>query len=321
MTKSGGRLKVGLIGLGSWGTKIARTIREDIPGFLLHRAATGNVGAQEYVGEQCTLHKDWKDLLSNNDIDAVILAIPPRFNREVASVALIKRIPIFIEKPMTTNHADGEAILNLAIQHQCITEVDHIDLFNPGFCRMEKEIQEPIVKIFGRIGAAYEPRSDIKPVWEYAPHFLAAAIALKEKLPVAIKAINLPRETEPFNDPSKEIIRVILDFGDGSDVCIETGNGMLNKERALHVHTQNEIYHYDDRESGILSMEKQSDPGNCVSIKTSNIRSLHSSLWSFEKKIRNNDTSPSSIEMGLNVVKILEASQASIIQQNWTNIK
>ena len=145
-------------------------------------------------------------------------------------------------------------------------------------------------------------------------------MALKDQFPVAVKAGALPVETRPMEALGKELIRIILDFGDYSEVCIEAGNGMMKKERALHVYTKTKIYHYDDTQSQVLCIEKRSGTGGRSLIEVDNIRPLHSSLSAFEKKIRDNNTSTSSLEMGLNVVKTLEAIQASIDTLDWVNI-
>ena len=321
MTQRNELLKVGLIGVGKWGAKIARTIREELPGLHLHRAVTKKLEAQKDVGAQCTLHNKWQELFTGNDIDALILAIPPRYNCEVACVALNRHIPVFIEKPMACNSADALEILNVAIQNQGIAEVDHIDLFNPVFCKMKRSIHEPIKKIFARIGAPYERRSDIPPLWEYAPHFIAATLALMGKMPIAVKGNYLPRETPPFQDPSKEIVQIVFDFGDGSDVCIEAGNGMNKKVRSLDVFLESKMFHFEDCAANPLSSSDMFNPGQKVSIVLpSDTLPLTAALQCFEFKVREGKHNVAGVEMGVKVVTLLEAVTQSLETHDWSPV-
>jgi predicted dehydrogenase len=319
--QKGNRIKVGLIGLGSWGGKIATTIRKDIPGFTLHRSASTNLSAKKMIGPQCILHSNWNELLNNDDIDALILAIPPRFNCEITKRALKAGIPVFIEKPMTTNTLEAHEILKVAQENNGIAEVDHIDLFNPAFRKMKKCIDKPIQKILGRIGASYEPRNDIKPLWEYAPHFIAAIITLIEKMPVAVKGKNLPRETPPFDDPSKEIIGIHLGFDDSSEVYFEAGNGMKKKERFLDIFLENEIFHFEDRANSPLSRSDRSKPATKIPISLdTDIQPLTAALQSFETKVRVGRTDTTGLVMGLKVVTMLEGLTKSLETKKWCPI-
>ena len=313
-------LNAGLIGVGRWGKNIARTIREEIPGITLHRAASNNNDARERVGPDCTIHTDWRELLSCYDLDAVFLAVPPALNREIASAALIRRLPVFIEKPMSLNVPDAQFILDLAIRNEGIADVDHVDLFNPAVCAIRESIHTPCKKIFGRIGAAYDRRNDMSPLWEYLPHFLAVTITLMGRTPDAVRATFIPRETEPFDDPSKEIVRTIMDFGNGSEVCIDAGNGMVHKVRDMDVYFDNEVFHFSDRSAVPLARSLVTEPDTRIQIPVSTMFPLTAAIKSFESKVRIGLPDVEGVIMGLNVVRILEAITKSLVTKNWFTV-
>lgn len=313
-------LKAGLIGVGRWGKNIARTLRDDIPGITLHRAASRNADARERVGSECTLHADWHELLSCDDLDAVFLAVPPGLNREIAGAALMRRLPVFIEKPMSLNVPDAQFILDLAIRYGGIADVDHVDLFNPAVCAMREAIHTPCKRIFGRIGAAYERRIDMSPLWEYLPHFLAVTIALMGRTPDAVKATFIPRETEPFDDPGKEIVRTIMDFGNGSDVCIDAGNGMVRKVRDMDVYLDNEMFHFSDHALVPLTRSLTIYPDTRIQMPVSKVLPLSAAIKSFELIVRQGQPNVEGVIMGLNVVRILEAITKSLVNENWYSV-
>lgn len=314
-------MRVGLVGVGPWGKKIARTICEDIPGLRLHRATTRNPEARQFVGALCSLHTDWREMLACNDLDAILLAVPATLNREIAGVALAKRIPVFIEKPMALNSIDAREIYNLAVQHNCTAEVDHLDLHNPAICAMREEIHKPIDRIFGRIGAPYLRRADMDPYWEYSPHFLALTIELMRAMPVAVRAKYLPIAVEPLNDPGREIVQIVLNFNNGSDVCIEAGNGMTKKVRTMDVYLEEEVFHFADRAAVPLSRSPASAIALDVPIPVPiTTLPLTAALRSFESKLRNGTPDVSGVVMGLKVVTILESVAESLLTGDWCAI-
>ena len=314
-------LMVGLIGVGRWGKNIARTLREEVTGITLHRAASRNAEARERVGPACTLHKDWREMLTCDDLDAVFLAVPPGLNREIAGAAIVQRLPVFMEKPMTLNVADAQEILDLAIRHEGIADVDHVDLYNPAVCAMREAVHTPIKRIFGRIGAAYERRIDMSPLWEYLPHFLAVTIALMGRTPDAVKATFIPRETEPFDDPSKEVVRVTMDFSNGAEVCIEAGNGMARKVRDMEVYLDDSVFHFSDRASVSLSSSLLADPDIRTQVPVSSILPLTAAIKAFELKVRLGKPDIEGVIMGLKVVRILEAVTKSLVTKDWYGVK
>ncbi len=311
-------LRAGLIGVGPWGINIARTIREDIQDLTLCRAASSNHQSQLHVGDQCQLHKDWREMLVCNDLDAVFLAVPAALNREIASAVLAAGIPVFIEKPVALNSVDAREILAFAIQYKGIAEVDHLDLFNPAIRIMQREIEKPITKIFGRIGASYERRTDMQPLWEYAPHFLALAVILMETMPVAVRANYLPIEVDAPKSSRKEIVRMNLDFDNGVDVCIEAGNGMANKVRSIDVYLEDHGIHFADRASVPLSRFSLLWQNNRVPIIVpSSVLPLTAAIRSFVQKVRLGKPDIAGVVMGLKVVVILEAITKSLLVNDW----
>lgn len=314
-------LKVGLVGVGAWGKNIARTICEDIPGLILRRATSKNPKAKTFVGPECDVHTDWREMLECTDLDAVFLAVPAKYNLEIASDVLARRLPVFIEKPVALNYFDARQILNIAIANDAIADVDHVDLFNPVFDAMLQEIHGPIKKIFGRIGGPYPRRADIKPLWEYSPHLIAAVLTLVGSMPVAVMARYLQLDSEPINDPRKEIVQMDLGFNNSCDVRIEAGNGVTQKIRNIDVYLEDEVLHFVDRAHVPLSRSPALNLALRAAIPVqSNTLPLAAALRSFEKKVRMAKPDISGLVMGVNVVSILEAVEKSLVTKDWCAI-
>lgn len=103
--------KVGVVGAGRHGSRYARHIVEDVAGLNLtaisRRSPQGQTQAQQW---SCRWHADWRQLITDPDVDAVIATLPPGLNREVAKACVQARKPLLLEKPMAVSVMDAEAI-------------------------------------------------------------------------------------------------------------------------------------------------------------------------------------------------------------------
>ena len=83
------------------------------------------------------------DLISISD--AVHIVTPTNFHHEIAIKCLQKNKDIFIEKPITSNTAQANEIIELALSRKCIVQVGHIERFNPTINRL-KDIEALVPK-------------------------------------------------------------------------------------------------------------------------------------------------------------------------------
>jgi predicted dehydrogenase len=112
-------LRVGLIGVGRHGSRYAKHIREDLPkidliGLWRRNADEGKRQARQYG---CRYFHTYTDLLSDNSIEAVVVALPPALNMAVCEEAAYRGKHILLEKPMAINV--GEAIRICQVVSRC----------------------------------------------------------------------------------------------------------------------------------------------------------------------------------------------------------
>ena len=103
-------IKAAQIGVGRWGRNIARTIRDEIPGIRLIRAVTSREDIGDLIGDECTRVADWRDLLNDDEVEAVFLAVPPSRHREMTSAFVESGIAVFVEKPLCRTDAEADDI-------------------------------------------------------------------------------------------------------------------------------------------------------------------------------------------------------------------
>jgi len=79
--------------------------------------------ARELFGEQLRASNDYKNLLANKDIDAVVIAVPDHLHKITTLDALAAGKDVYLEKPMTYRWQDGAVIAAAAKKHGRILQV------------------------------------------------------------------------------------------------------------------------------------------------------------------------------------------------------
>lgn len=106
------RLRLGLIGIGKHGRRYAHHIRMDLPDLELVAVARRDRAQAEVAAREfgCRFHTDYRRVIEADDIDAVIVAVPPSLHSEIISHAAQAGRPVLLEKPAAIDLATGRAM-------------------------------------------------------------------------------------------------------------------------------------------------------------------------------------------------------------------
>lgn len=135
-------MKLALVGLGYWGPNLLRVLKKldvlvaafDLDEEKLEKFTTDQIYKDIYFDT------DWTRCLGRNDVDAVVVATPPKTHYSIAIAALSANKNVFIEKPMTINVNEAEDILNHAKTMDKILMVGHIFLYVPEVIKIKEII-------------------------------------------------------------------------------------------------------------------------------------------------------------------------------------
>ena len=105
--------KVGIIGLGNWGLKIYKTIVKDFPNLKISCVTVKTGKNLKFTHQNFNIYKNWKTMLSNEKLDFIFVAVPPKDNFIIFKRVLKKKIPLFIEKPMTIDIEEAKKMLGI----------------------------------------------------------------------------------------------------------------------------------------------------------------------------------------------------------------
>jgi predicted dehydrogenase len=140
------RLKVGVVGLG----EVAQIIHLPILEMLSDRfeiAALCDISPQllQAMGERYRVDRLYTDahrLAAQENLDAVFVLNSDEYHAECAIAALNNKKHVLIEKPMSLNHADAEAIIEARDQADVQIMVGYMRRFAPAYVQAVEEVKK-----------------------------------------------------------------------------------------------------------------------------------------------------------------------------------
>lgn len=187
-------IRLGLVGYGYWGPNLARAAAE-VPALELVGVADMSEDALARAGRRhpgARLTKDWRELVADPKVDAVIVATPVCTHFEIALAALKAGKHVLVEKPMTDLPSTSAILVEEAARRNLVLMVDHTFVYT-GAVQTILDLAAD-----GRIGSIYYYdstrvnlglfQSDVNVVWDLAVHDFSIMQLLLTGRPVAISA-------------------------------------------------------------------------------------------------------------------------------------
>ena len=90
--------------------------------------------------------ENWQELVSNNDIDTIIIsATPETTHYPMALAALEAGKNVFLEKPISTTLEEAEELINESIKNNLKFTIGYSQWFNAKYAYVKKSLQENII--------------------------------------------------------------------------------------------------------------------------------------------------------------------------------
>jgi predicted dehydrogenase len=174
-----GVIRVAVIGLGYWGPNLARNLAAT-PGAVLHtlcdaRGDTVARLAETYRNVQ--VETDYRAVLADPAVDAVVIATPVAAHYKMAADALQAGKHVMVEKPLAQTSAQCQELIDLAAARRLVLMVGHVFLYNAAVRKVKDYIDS------GELGQIYYVysqrlnfgiiRQDVNALWNFAPHDLS----------------------------------------------------------------------------------------------------------------------------------------------------
>ncbi|MBZ9809994.1 Gfo/Idh/MocA family oxidoreductase [Mesorhizobium sp. BR1-1-9] len=181
--------RIAVLGCGYWGSNHIRTLKAL---GALHAVSDANrARAEGFASEQDCLAIEPDQLFVRNDIDAIVMALPPQFHAEMAVRATESGKDVLVEKPIALTVADAERSVQAAKDKGRVFMVGHVLRFHPAFetlkALIEKgELGEVRYIHSHRLGLGkFHTENDA--LWDLAPHDLSMILAITGTEPIEVR--------------------------------------------------------------------------------------------------------------------------------------
>jgi len=309
-TKKKLKINLGLIGTGNWGKNYIATINK-INHIELVAILKSNQIKPSGIKSNCKVFTKYEDFISFQKFDGIIIASPPNTHCEIASKLILEKIPIIIEKPLTTKLIEAKSLLKLAQQNKGIVLVDHVFLYHSTFRLIKKYITDTNnINSIESIGGNKGPyRRDVTPLWDWGPHDIAMCLKIMESVPIEIKAEKISSKN---NSKISENIKINLVFENKTEAKILIGNNFLEKKRKFTLYNKQEIISFNPFIQNELICQNIADKKIInFSIRKNeynfNKLPLNNLLDHFYNLIYNGESNLSDLRLGVEVTKILDS--------------
>lgn len=187
-----GPLNVAVIGSGYWGKNLVRNFHAlGALKLICDTNAEVLAGFQEQYPdvETCVAYSE---VLSNPEIDGVVIATPAETHFYLAQEALLAGKHVYVEKPLVLDETDAQKLIALAHERKLILMVGHLLQYHPVFLALKKLARSGEL---GRINYIYSNRLNLGKIrreenalWSFAPHDISMILSLAGEIPDSVLA-------------------------------------------------------------------------------------------------------------------------------------
>ena len=325
-------IKIALIGYGYWGPNLLRNFNKhescEVVAVVERRKEIHQKVVSAFPLVQC--FEDFDEALAAISIDAVIIATPVHSHYPLAKKSLLAGKHVLIEKPMTSSSIEAEELIAIADSRNLTLMVDHTFLYTGAVEKMRQligngEIGKPKYFDSTRINLGlFQP--DVNVLWDLAPHDISILTYLIPFKPISVNAVGICHTSNNIEN----IAYLTVNFEEDFIAHFNCSWTSPVKVRSTLIGGENKMLVYNDLEPSekvriyntsfthrVLEEERNQlmvdyRTGDVFIPKLDSTEALFGVANDFIHSIKQNSTPRASKELGLLVVRILEAAQKSI---------
>ncbi len=248
MTQERSVFNIGVIGCGHWGPNHIRVFSElsrstvsacaDPNGSRLERVARRFPGIRTVA--------DYRMLLDDPNIDAVVIATPTQTHATIAHQALQSGKHVLAEKPLCTSAMQAPKLASLARDVNRVLMVGHVFLFNNGIIRLREAIANGELGRLQYLDAVRTNlgpvRGDVNALYDLGTHDISIFNYLVGATPVEVSAHGSCISQNNIED----VCFATLKYPDGTLGHIHVSWLNPRKVRTLTVVGHQKMAHWDD---------------------------------------------------------------------------
>jgi predicted dehydrogenase len=324
------RVRLAVVGLGYWGPNLVRVLQE-LPETELRWVCDINRSRLTDIGRRYPAVRrtaQLSRLLNDASVDAVALATPVSTHHELACAALDAGKHVFVEKPLAASSAEARELVALAKERDLVLMPGHTFLYSPPVNLIAERITS------GDLGSIYFistsrvnlgiHQSDVSVTWDLGPHDFSILRYWLDESPVRVSAMS----RACIFPGTPDVAFVNIEFASGALAHVELSWLAPSKLRRTAIVGSRKMIVYDDTssepvrifDSGVTLPEPETFGEYRLTYRTGDILSprvdvsepLMLQMRDFARAIRNGQQPRSSADLGVDVVRTIEAVDHSL---------
>lgn len=327
-------VQIGIIGVGYWGPKLLRNFNS-LQNCTVKTVVDDSEAALQQIKTQyknTNFTSKIDDLLHDEVITAVVIATPVHSHFDLALACLKAGKHVLVEKPLTPTYQEAKQLFEYAKKKGLTLMVDHTLLYTGAVKKIEEVLEKGELGTINYIDSSRINlgllQSDINVLWDLAPHDIAVLMHLINEKPISVQAVGQCHNSTGIEN----IAFMTLSYASGLIAHFNCSWISPIKERRTIIGGSDKMLVYNDLESKekikiydskyeVLDFEfghhinVSYDHGDVITPTIDDTEALYSMAEDFVASILTGNPPKSNVELGVNVVNILNAAQTSLDQK------
>jgi predicted dehydrogenase len=323
-------VRVAVVGLGYWGPNLARNLQESDGAELVALCDLSRERLAKHLKRHpgAAAYDDFDALLADRDVEAIAIATPVSTHHPLATAALEAGKHVFVEKPLAASSDEALALVETAARKNLVLMPGHTFLYSPPVNMVRELIRN------GTLGEIYFistsrvnlglHQPDVSVAWDLGPHDFSILRYWLAETPSHVSAIS----RGCIFPGTPDVAFINLEFSSGTIAHVELSWLAPSKLRRTTIVGSQKMVVYDDSsneavrifDSGAFLKDPESFGEYKLTYRTGDILSprlepaepLSIELADFCDAIRSGIQPRSSSELGVEVVRMIEAVDASL---------
>jgi len=328
-------IKIGVIGYGYWGPNLVRNFAEtrDAQVTFVSDRNPDRLKLVRTRYPSINVTENPVDLINDPQVDAVIISTPVSTHYDLAVKALRAGRHVLVEKPMTGTVEEAEKLLDEAARAKRVLMVDHTFIYTPAVIKIKELVAD------GSLGNMlyYDSvrvnlglfQHDVNVLWDLAVHDLSIMDFILGKQPTAISATGMAHlEGQPEDVAYITCYlqnNLIAHFHVNWMAPVKVRRTLIGGDRKMIVYDDIEpsekVKVYDKGVSlsggaeGVYQLLVNYRSGDMWAPHLATTEALKTEAAHFIDCVANGTHPQTDGEMGLRIVEILEAADASMAKK------
>jgi predicted dehydrogenase len=325
-------LRMAVVGYGYWGPNLVRNIveRPELELAALCERDEERAAAFSAKVPNVPWVRDYDDILGDPEIDAVVVATPPKTHYGLVKAALMAGKHVMVEKPLATTGADAADLVDIANARGLTLMPGHTFVYSPPVNKVRDLIRT------GKLGEVYFVTSSRMNLGKYqpdgvicdlAPHDLSILLYWLDEPVVEVAATG----RSVFQDHVPETAFMTLTFASGATANVQLSWLAPRKVREMVVVGSRRMVQYDDTAADeavrVFDRGMEFSPpenfgeyqltyrsGDMVVPRIEPAEPLSLELQDFARAVNTGAMPRSSADLGLEIVQAMDAAKESLLR-------